>query len=206
MSGAPFAILASGTGSNALALHAAVRDGLIDAPLACIVCDRPDAPVVARARAAGAIVVVVDFAAFPDRDTYEHALVGELLDRGVQHVVLAGYMRICGPTFLDAYDARTINLHPSLLPAFPGRDAIGDALEAGVERTGVTIHFIDDGVDSGPIICQAAIDIAPGDTRATLAPRIHELEHAVLPRVVAALVRGDIRFPSHTIQLEASRT
>lgn len=206
MSGAPFAIIASGTGSNALALHAAVRDGIIDAPLACIVTDRPTAPVVERAREAGAITVVVDAAAFDDRDTYEHALVGELLDRKVEHVVLAGYMRICGPTFLDAYDGRTINLHPSLLPAFPGRDAIGDALAAGATRTGVTVHFIDDGVDTGPIIAQAAIDIAPGETRETLAPRIHELEHQLLPQVVASLVRGEIRFPTHTSQLEATRT
>jgi phosphoribosylglycinamide formyltransferase-1 len=206
VSGAPFAILASGTGSNALALHAAVRDGIIDAPLACIVSDRPDAPVVERARAAGALVVVVDFDAFPDRDTYEHALVLELLDRGVEHVVLAGYMRICGPTFLDAYDGRAINLHPSLLPEVPGRDAIGDALDAGATRTGVTIHFIDDGVDTGPVIHQEALDIAPGETRSSLAPRIHELEHRVLPKVVAALVRGEVTFPSHPSQLEASRT
>lgn len=199
MSGVPFAILASGTGSNALALHAAVRDGRIDAPLACIVSDVPTAPVVVRARAAGAMVVVVDRAAHPDRDTYEHALVGELLDRGVQLVVLAGYMRICGPTFLDAYEGRAINLHPSLLPAFPGRDAIGDALAAGARRTGVTVHVIDSGVDTGPIICQSIVEIRPDDTRDSLARRIHAVEHRVLPEVVAQLVHAA---PTHHVLTE----
>lgn len=192
MSGAPFAILASGTGSNALALHRAVVDGRIDAPLACIVSDRVDAPVVERARAAGARCFVVDRAAFDEREVHEAALVAALLARGVEHVVLAGYMRVCGPVFLDAFAGRTINLHPSLLPQFPGRDAIGDAHAAGVDRTGVTIHFIDAGVDTGPIACQGTVDVHPGESRELLQQRIHELEHRLLPLVVAGLVRGDV--------------
>jgi phosphoribosylglycinamide formyltransferase-1 len=159
------------------------------------VCDVPDAPVVERARAAGAIIVVVDRDAYPDRDTYERALVVELLERRVELVVLAGYMRICGQTFLDAYEGRTINLHPSLLPDFPGRDAIGDALAAGATRTGVTVHFIDAGIDTGPVIRQEVVEIRPDDTRESLATRNHELEHQVLPQVVAAIARGDVRTP-----------
>lgn len=205
MNGRAFAILASGNGSNALALHAAVREGRIDAPLACIVSDQPSAPVVDRARAAGAISVVVDRSSFPDRDTYEHALVGELIDRGVRHVVLAGYMRVCGPTFLDAFDTRTINIHPSLLPEFPGRDAIGDAIAAGVERTGISVHFIDDGVDTGPLICRAPLSVHPGEMREQLQSRIHELEHGVLPVVVAGLVRGEITLGPSGVAIHRAR-
>ena len=197
MSCAPFAILASGTGSNALAIHDAVLAGAIVAPLACIVSDRADAPVLERGRERGIETVLVDRAAYDDRDTYEGVLVDELRLRGVEHVVLAGYMRICGPVFLEAFAGRAINLHPSLLPDFPGRDAIGDALDAGVTRSGVTVHFIDSGIDTGPVICQAAVDVRPDDTRDTLARRIHAVEHAVLPRVVAALVRGEIDSPFH---------
>jgi phosphoribosylglycinamide formyltransferase-1 len=194
--GSAFAVMASGAGTNAQALFDAVRDGRICAPLACLVCDRPGAPVVERARAAGVEVLEFAPAATSNRSAYELELVAQLRARGVAWVVLAGYMRICGDIFLTTYGGRTINVHPSLLPAFPGRDAIGDALAAGVNQTGVTVHFIDEGVDTGPVIAQRAVAIRPGDTRDSLAARVHAVEHELLPAVTANLVARRIDFPT----------
>lgn len=185
-------MLASGTGSNAIALVAAAERGEIPAQLACIVCDQPGALVVERGRAIGIGVLVLERAAFPGRDAHERAIVDALTRRGVEYVALAGYMRICGPTFLAAYEGRTLNIHPSLLPQFPGRDAIGDALAAGATSTGVTVHLVDAGVDTGPVVAQEALAIEPGDDRASLAARIHTVEHRIYPPAVAALVRGEI--------------
>lgn len=189
------AVLASGTGSNAMAVADAVEDGRIAAPLACVLVDRTDAPVIARARARGIDVVLADRAAHASAEDHERAVVTELLNRNVAWVVLAGYMRICGPRFLRAYEGRALNVHPSLLPAFPGRNAIGDALEAGVAATGVTVHFIDAGVDTGPIVSQEAVAIRPGDDHASLAARIHDVEHRLLPDATARLVAGHLVHP-----------
>lgn len=206
-----FAVLASGTGSNALALAAAAARGEIPARLACIVCDRPGAPIVEHGRAAGIEVVVLDRSDFTDRDAHEQSIVDTLRERGVEFVALAGYMRICGPTFLAAYEGRTLNIHPSMLPAFPGRDAISDALAAGVSRTGVTVHLVDAGVDTGPIVAQEVVAIELGDDRDTLAMRIHAVEHRIFPPALAALVRGELTPVTRTVtpthrRLEAQLT
>jgi len=185
-----FAIFASGSGSNAAVLFANVRDGSISAELACLVCDRPGAGVIERAEQAGVPVLVYDVKALGGKESYEAQVVADLQARGVEYVVLAGYMRLCGPTFLAAYKGRTINLHPSLLPLFPGKDAIGDALAAGVKYTGVTVHFIDEGMDTGPIIKQETVHIAIDDTRETLTAKIRAAEHRLLPEVTAQLVAG----------------
>ncbi len=200
-----FAILASGTGSNALALSAAADRGEIPARPACIVCDRLGAPIVERGRAAGIEVLVLVRADFEDRDAHERAIVDALRERDVEHVALAGYMRICGPVFLDAYEGRTLNIHPSLLPQFPGRDAIGDAIAAGATRTGVTIHLVDAGVDTGPVVTQEVVLVASGDDRDSLAMRIHAVEHRIFPPALAALVRGELGSITHH-RLEAQLT
>lgn len=186
------ALLASGTGSNVGAILAAAERGDIDAPIACIACDRPGAPVVARARAAGVEALEYNAAGFGDRREYESRLVADLAARGVTHVVLAGYMRLCGEVFLGAYGGLTINVHPSLLPAFAGKHAIRRAVEAGVKRTGVSVHFIDDGVDTGPVVCRAAVDVTAGEKLDELERRIHAQEHVVLPIVTAGLVAGEL--------------
>lgn len=200
-----FAVLASGTGSNALALAAAAERGEIPARLACVVSDRRRAPIVERGRAAGLDVIVLARDDYDDRDAHERAIVDTLRERNVQHVALAGYMRICGPVFLAAYEGRTLNIHPSLLPAFPGRDAIADAIAAGAARTGVTVHLVDAGVDSGPVVTQEAVAIAPGEDRDALAMRIHAVEHRIFPPALAALVRGELEPLSHH-RLEAQLT
>lgn len=187
-----FAIMASGSGSNAQVLFDSVREGKIEGEIACLFCDRPGAKVIERAEAAGIDTVVFSPKEFSSKDEYEAAIVCEFQARGVEYVVLAGYMRLCGPNFLAAYAGKTINLHPSLLPMFPGKDAIGDALAAGVKYTGVTVHFIDEGMDTGPIIRQETVMIEPDDTRETLAPRIHAAEHRLLPEVTSLLLSGKI--------------
>ncbi|MGB8954956.1 MAG: phosphoribosylglycinamide formyltransferase [Tumebacillaceae bacterium] len=192
MSVKKFAIMASGSGSNAQVLFDSVRDGKIEGEIACLFCDRPGAKVIERAEAAGIATLVFSPKEFAGKDEYEAAIVREFQVRGVEYVVLAGYMRLCGPNFLAAYAGKTINLHPSLLPLFPGKDAIGDALAAGVKYTGVTVHFIDEGMDTGPIIRQETVMIDPQDTRETLAPRIHAAEHRLLPEVTALLLSGKI--------------
>lgn len=192
MSVKKFAIMASGSGSNAQVLFDSVRDGNIDGEIACLFCDKPGAKVIERAEQAGVPTVVFSPKEFANKDEYEAAIVREFQARGVEFVVLAGYMRLCGPAFLAAYAGKTINLHPSLLPMFPGKDAIGDALAAGVKYTGVTVHFIDEGMDTGPIIRQETVMIDPDDTRETLAPRIHAAEHRLLPQVTDELLSGKI--------------
>jgi phosphoribosylglycinamide formyltransferase-1 len=182
------AILASGTGSNARVLMRAAANGEIPARVVCLVCDRFGAPVVEHARAAGVHVVCADANALGSRDAWEEFVVAALATHDVDLVVLAGYMRICGPVFLEAFEGRCINLHPSLLPQFRGWDAIGQALTAGVAETGVTVHYIDAGVDTGPAIAQVPVPILPGDTRATLTRRIQRVEHQLLPRVVGDLL------------------
>jgi len=194
-----FAVLASGAGSNAAALATAVNSGRLSGELACVIADREQAPVVARLTGMGVEAFALPAAAFAQRDAYERVLLHELECRGVQVVVLAGYMRICGPRFLQRFGGRTLNVHPSLLPAFPGRDAIGDALLAGARRTGVTIHFIDAGVDSGPAICQAAVTIESGEGRTALATRIHLLEHQLLPVAVDGVLTGEIAVAGRTV-------
>jgi phosphoribosylglycinamide formyltransferase-1 len=200
-----FAILASGTGSNALALAAAAARGEIPARLACIVCDRPGAPIVERGRAAGLEGLVLDRADFAGRDAHERAIVDALRERDVEHVALAGYTRICGPVFFAAYEGRTLNIHPSLLPAFPGRDAIGDALAAGVSRTGVTVHLVDAGIDTGPIVAQQVVAIDLGDDRDSLAMRIHAVEHRIFAPALAQLIATHTTTPT-TRHLEAQLT
>jgi len=182
------AVFASGNGSNFQALADGARDGRIDADIRLLVCDKPSAPVIKRAEAAGIETYVFRPREYPSREAYEREILVELKRRGVELVVLAGYMRIVTPVLVDAYYGRMINVHPSLLPAFPGLNGIGQALEYGVKVTGVTVHFVDGGLDSGPIIAQEALAVEPGNTEETLAARIHPVE-----RQAAASGRAAVR-------------
>lgn len=188
-----FAIFASGSGSNAQVLFERVADGTIQGEVACLICDRPGAGVIARAERAGVETLVYRPKEFATKADYEAEVVSQLQARGVEFVVLAGYLRLCGPTFLAAYAGKTINVHPSLLPMFPGLTAIQDAFEAGVKYTGVTVHFIDEGMDTGPIVRQETVYVEAGETLETLANKIHAVEHRLLPEVTRALVSGTLR-------------
>lgn len=197
------AVFASGNGSNFQALADGARDGRIDADIRLLVCDKPSAPVIKRAEAAGIETYVIRPREYPSREAYEREILIELKRRGVELVVLAGYMRIVTPVLVDAYYGRMINVHPSLLPAFPGLNGIGQALEYGVKVTGATVHFVDGGLDTGPIIAQEALAVEPGDTEETLAARIHPVEHRLLLQVVQQFAEGRIRLNGRQVTIES---
>lgn len=184
-------VLASGRGSNLRALVDARDRGVLrPAELALVVGNRPGAPALEHARAAGIPAVLIDHQAYADREAFERALLGELRSHGIEAVVLAGFMRVLTATFLEAYPLRIINTHPSLLPAFPGLAAPAQAIEHGVKVSGCTIHFVEAGVDSGPIIAQRSVDVLPEDDATSLHARIQQVEHVLLPEVTALLAAG----------------
>lgn len=187
------AIFASGSGSNFQALTDACRAGKLDATPALLVCDRPGAYVVERATAAAIPYFAFAPKSYKDKAEFESHILQELARYEVDFIVLAGYMRLIGPTLLTAFRGRIVNIHPSILPAFPGLDAVGQALEYGVKLTGVTIHFVDEGMDTGPIIAQQAIEVGADDTRETLEKKIHQVEHTFYPKILQQLfsVKGE---------------
>ncbi|HEY7123006.1 MAG TPA: phosphoribosylglycinamide formyltransferase [Ktedonobacterales bacterium] len=184
-----FAVFASGSGSNLQRFIDETHLGSFPATLALVVSDRPECYAVTRAQQAHIPVLALTPKAYPDKAAYEQVILRELRARQVRWIVLAGYMRLIGPTLLEPYRGRIVNIHPALLPAFPGKDAIGQALRAGVAATGVTVHFVDEGVDTGPPIAQMRVPILPADSAETLAGRIHASEHRLYPTVVADLIR-----------------
>jgi phosphoribosylglycinamide formyltransferase-1 len=184
------AVLISGRGSNLQALIDAIAARALDATIAVVVSNRADAGGLARARAAGIETLTIPHRDYPSREAFEAALVRELRARDVALVCLAGFMRLLGPTFLDACGGRTLNVHPSLLPAFPGVDAQGQALAHGVKIAGATVHFVTGELDAGPIVAQGAVEVKDDDTADSLAARILEVEHRIYPAAVAAVLDG----------------
>lgn len=181
------AVFASGTGSN---FDAIMKEPDLNCDIVLLVCDKPAALVIKKAAAFGVPTFVFNPKEYTTKADYEQEIVRKLNELNVTWVFLAGYMRIVGSTFLQPFEGRIINIHPSLLPAFPGKDAIGDAFRAGVNETGVTIHYVDEGIDTGPIIAQEKVSILPEDTVETLKERIHKVEHQLYPRVINELVES----------------
>ncbi|MEZ4227231.1 MAG: phosphoribosylglycinamide formyltransferase [Polyangiaceae bacterium] len=173
-------VLVSGAGTNLQAILDAVNVGRLDARVQIVISNRPDAGALSRAVNANVPNLVIDHRGFESREHFDAALVDALRESGVDLVVLAGFMRVVGARVLRAFPDRVINLHPALLPAFPGTKAIEKALEHGVKVTGCTVHFVDEGVDSGPIIAQRAISVREDDDAVTLRQRLAELEHELL--------------------------
>ncbi|MCP1187812.1 phosphoribosylglycinamide formyltransferase [Priestia flexa] len=181
------AVFASGNGSNFQSLYEAMQSGQLKATVKLVICNKPEAYVIERAKACGIPCFVCSPKDFPDKAAYEQAILNELQANSIDFLVLAGYMRLVGPTLLQPYKNRIVNIHPSLLPAFPGMDAIGQAFDAGVKVIGITVHFVDEGMDTGPIIDQQAIRVNEEDTRETVEARIHEIEHTFYPQVLNKL-------------------
>jgi phosphoribosylglycinamide formyltransferase-1 len=181
------AVLASGAGTN---LQALLDDPVVGTWVTLVISDRSDANSLKRARARSVEAVHVDPDGFADRSAFDHALVETLRDHAIDIVALAGYMRIAGRELVGAFRDRMLNVHPALLPAFPGTSAVADALAWGVKVTGVTVHLVDEQVDHGPVVFQEAIEIAPDDDRESLEERVHEAEHRLLPAAVRALGEG----------------
>ncbi|MDR7002852.1 phosphoribosylglycinamide formyltransferase [Neobacillus niacini] len=182
------AVFASGSGSNFQAIIDVVQSGELKSDISLLVCDKPGAFAVERANAARIPSFVFSAKDYPSKDAYEKDILAELKRSGVEFIVLAGYMRLIGPTLLREYQGKIVNIHPSLLPAFPGKDAIGQALEAKAMWSGVTIHFVDEGMDTGPIIVQERVRLDENETRESLQNKIHAIEHKLYPAILQVLL------------------
>jgi phosphoribosylglycinamide formyltransferase 1 len=183
-------VLISGRGSNLQALIDATRNVQLDASIVLVISNRPEAPGLDRARRAGIEAIVIDHRSWRSRDEYDAAIVQALKARGASLVCLAGYMRLVGPVLLDAFPNAILNIHPSLLPAFPGMNAQHQAIEHGVKVSGVTVHVVTLELDGGPIILQRTVPVLDGDTRDTLADRILDEEHRAYPEAVRIVLEG----------------
>lgn len=179
------AVLASGSGSNFEAIVDATRSGVLNAVVGVVVCNNPGAGVIERAARLGVPAVVVDHRAYATRAEFDAAVAAALKAAQVEWVVMAGWMRIATTKLLGPFSNRIVNLHPSLLPSFPGYDAIGQSLRAEVKIVGCTAHIVSEELDSGPILAQAAIAVEDGESVDAVSARIHELEHMMYPRAVA---------------------
>jgi phosphoribosylglycinamide formyltransferase 1 len=181
-------VLISGRGSNLQALIAAIAERRLDARIAVVISNRPQAPGLEHARAAGIETVVVDHRQFPARQDFDRAITAELTMRNVRLVCLAGFMRLVGGDLLDAFPDAVLNVHPSLLPAFPGVNAQQQALEHGVKVSGATVHLVTPELDAGPIVVQAAVPVHPDDTVDSLSARILVEEHRIYPEAVGLVL------------------
>jgi phosphoribosylglycinamide formyltransferase-1 len=187
------AVLISGRGSNLQALIDAIAERRLDAQIAVVISNQPQAAGLERARAAGIETLVLDHRAFPSRDAFDAAIASQLRARGVRLVCLAGFMRLVGPPLLEAFPDAILNVHPSLLPAFPGVDAQRQAFEHGVKISGATVHLVTGELDGGPIVRQSAVPVRDDDTPDVLAARILIEEHQIYPEAAQIVLDGGWR-------------
>jgi phosphoribosylglycinamide formyltransferase 1 len=192
------AVLASGSGTN---LQALLDDPVVRPCIALVMSDREGARALRRAREAGVLAVFVDPRLSPDRDAYGHTLLEQLQAEGIEHVVLAGFMRVLSGEVVRAFEGRMLNVHPSLLPAFPGARAVHDALAWGAKISGVTVHLVDEEVDHGPIVAQEVVPVLPDDDEDTLHARIQEVEHRLYPQAVRWLVEGRLKVEGRRVHI-----
>jgi phosphoribosylglycinamide formyltransferase-1 len=186
-------VLVSGGGTNLQAILDAVAQGKLDADVRVVISNQPAARALERAAGAGVPTTVISHREFPDRAAFDARVVERLREADVTHVVLAGFMRLVTPVLLGAFPWRVVNIHPALLPSFPGVHAQRQALAYGVKVSGCTVHFVDSGTDSGPVIAQATVEVLDGDTEETLAARILVEEHRLLVGVLSAIAAGRVR-------------
>jgi phosphoribosylglycinamide formyltransferase-1 len=195
-------VLASGRGSNFRALVAASRAARMPADIVVLISDRADAGAVALARAEGIEAVVLPPREHPGREAHDKAVTDALEARRVGLVCLAGYMRILGAGFVEHFRGRLLNIHPALLPAFPGLHAQRQALEHGVRVAGATVHFVDEGTDTGPIVLQVTVPVRPEDTEATLSERILAEEHRIYPEAVRLFAEGRLQVEGRRVRIK----
>lgn len=195
MPGKKLAFMASGSGTNFENIVREIQAGRLDAEAVLLVCDKPGAGVLARAGKLGVPAALVDRKAFASKEAFENEIVRRLEESRCDFIVLAGYMRILSDAFVYRFWGRIINIHPSMLPAFPGAHGILDAFEANVPSTGVTVHFVDTGVDTGPVILQRAVPRLPGDRLEDLETRVHETEYQLYPEALKRLLAGEVPIP-----------
>ena len=189
-------ILVSGNGSN---LQAIIDEKIASCEIALVISNKPDVYAIKRAQSNNIPVEIINNKNFETREEFERQLIKSLDSRDIELIVLAGFMRVLTPLFVRHYKNRIINIHPALLPSFPGVDAAKQALEYGVKYSGCTVHFVDDGVDTGPIVLQAIVSIEDSDTEQTLLERIHKEEHRVFPEAVRLFCEGKIKIEGRRV-------
>ena len=197
-------VLASGGGSNLQSIIDQCRQQQIDAEIVLVLCNNPDAGALERAAEADLPHICIDHREYADRQSFDRAIVAALQEAGVELVVLAGFMRIISDFFLDAFPQRVINIHPSLLPAFAGLHVQKKALDYGVRFTGCTVHFVDSGVDTGPIIIQAVVPILDNDTAESLSARILQQEHRIYPQAIQLIAAGRVKVEARRVRIAAA--
>ena len=202
MNNAVLGVLASGRGSDLQSIIDAVEKGPIKAKIGVVLTDKPNVMALERAEKAGIPAICIDRKQCADRDELEHKLVDELRKHGVTLVILAGFMRILSPYFVNEFKNCIMNIHPSLLPSFGGAHAHRDVLAYGVKVSGCTVHFVDEGMDSGPIIMQVAVPVLDDDTEETLAARVLEQEHIVYPKVIELYLAGKIHVNGRHVTID----
>ncbi len=185
-------VLVSGSGSNLQAILDAIKEGTLEARCQVVISNRPGVKALERAKKAGVPTVVIDHKTYSNREAFDARLVAELRAHGVEWIALAGFMRVLTPVFLDAFKDRVINIHPALLPAFPGVAGQKQAFDYGVKIAGCTVHFVDHGVDSGPIIVQRAVPVLADDTEETLKARILVQEHSAFVEALQMIAEGRV--------------
>jgi phosphoribosylglycinamide formyltransferase-1 len=194
-------VLASGSGSNLQALIDASTNGTLPVEISCVICNNSDAFALQRASQHGIKALYLDHRLFKGREAYDTAIVAVLKENGVELVILAGFMRIITNVILDAFPMSVMNIHPALLPSFPGLHAQKQALEYGVKITGCTVHFVDAGTDTGPVIIQASVPVLEDDTEETLASRIQKEEHRIFPEAVRLYATGRLSVTGRTVHI-----
>jgi phosphoribosylglycinamide formyltransferase 1 len=195
-------VLASGRGSNLQSIMDAIEAGQINASIGVVITDKPEAKALERAAAAGILAVCVDRKKCASKEEFEEKLVETLRKHDVSLVILAGFMRILSPYFVRAFKDCIMNIHPSLLPAFGGAHAHRDVLAYGVKVSGCTIHFVDEGMDSGPIILQDTVPVLPGDTEDVLAARVLEKEHVLYPKAIELYTKGKLSVSGRHVTIQ----
>jgi phosphoribosylglycinamide formyltransferase-1 len=198
----PIGVLISGSGTNLQAIINAIEAKRLDARIEVVLSNRADAYGLVRAKKHGIPVEVVDHKAFPSREAFDQAVVDILRARDVELAVLAGFMRLLSPVFVGAYSNRIMNVHPALLPAFPGLHVQQKAVEHGVRFSGCTVHFVNEACDEGPIITQAVVPVFPDDTAEALAARILEQEHRIYPRAIQLYSEGRLRIEGRKVWVD----
>ncbi|HXF74659.1 MAG TPA: phosphoribosylglycinamide formyltransferase [Methylomirabilota bacterium] len=199
------AVLISGGGTNLQAIIDAIEAGRLDAKIELVLSNRADAYGLERAKKHGLATEVLDHKRYPSREAYDQAAVERLRGRGVELVALAGFMRLLSPVFVKAYSNRIMNIHPALLPSFPGLHVQKKAVEHGVRFSGCTVHFVNEECDEGPIIIQAVVPVLPDDTEETLAARILKQEHRIYPRAIQLYAEGRLKVVGRRVLIEDLR-
>jgi len=198
---ANIAVFASGRGTNFSAIARAAKKGIIKANLALLVCDVPGAPVIGKAKRAGVKVALAKREDFGSKKEFEDKIIAHLKENSIDLIVMAGFMRMLSPELVSSYKGRIINIHPALLPSFKGAHGIKDAFEYGAKLSGVTVHFVDEKMDHGPIILQQAVSIEEDDTLESFEARIHKVEHRLYPQAINLFLEGKLEIQGRKVKI-----